>query len=203
MFASQSGHVDVVKILLDNGAQVDLQRNKISMLRITCQEKPDDLIRLIQSESKSDSNNKYSPIILQGNKNYQPVKVHMHDGSQLHLMDVDPVVMVTSHKGHEEVEMILQDKNCKYHLHKQDDPVPFIITTKDKFLNKLISQTAELCQTDGLTALMLASGMGHNKVYKLLLDYGAEANLQTESGWFALMFASEFGHSQRYVTLLI
>ena len=44
--------------------------------------------------------------------------------------------------------------------------------------------------------------MGHGKVIELLLDYGAEANLQTEGGWSALMFASEFGHSQDVKTLL-
>ena len=44
--------------------------------------------------------------------------------------------------------------------------------------------------------------MGHSKVIELLLDYGANANLQTEGGLSALMFASEFGHSQAVKSLL-
>ena len=159
------------------------------MLRITCQEKPDDLLELIQSEAKSDYNDNFmecSAIILPGNKNYRPVKVHMHDGSQLHLFDFNPAVMAISHEGHEEVEKILHEEKCKYNQHKQDDPVPFVITARDEYRNKLKSQTAEICQTYGLTALMLASGMGHSKVIELLLDYGANANLQTEDGWSAL-----------------
>jgi len=113
-----------------------------------------------------------------------------------------PAVMVTCHRGHEEVEKILQDNKCKYYQHKQDSPTPFIVTTKDLYKNKLEIQTAEICPTDGFTALMLACVMGHERVIKLLLDYRADVNLQTEGGWSALMFASQFGHSQAVNTLL-
>ena len=156
--ASFLGYAEVVKVLLENGAQKDQQRKGISMLRITCQDKPKHFIEIIQSEVNGDENYNFmnrSPLILTGNKRHKPVKVIMHNGSQLNLCDSKPTVMVKSHEGHEEVEKILQDKNCKYYQHRQDDPVPFIITAKNKYKNKLIGQTAEICQTDGLTSLML------------------------------------------------
>ncbi len=50
-------------------------------------------------------------------------------------------------------------------------------------------------------ALREASGRGHSDVVKLLLDSGAQVNLQDIDGWSSLRVASENGHS--YVVKLL
>ncbi len=43
---------------------------------------------------------------------------------------------------------------------------------------------------------MIASRNGHAEVVKILLENGAEVNLQNKNGWSALMMASQYGHAE-------
>ena len=44
--------------------------------------------------------------------------------------------------------------------------------------------------------LNVASGNGYSEVVKILLEYGAQVNLQEEDGGCALMYASHCGHAE-------
>lgn len=65
-----------------------------------------------------------------------------------------------------------------------------------------ISAVLDIGDTDGYTALMLASERGHDGVMVYLLDRGVNVNAKSHKGSTALMWACEFGH-QNAVTLLI
>ena len=54
----------------------------------------------------------------------------------------------------------------------------------------------------GKTALMMALEGGHMHSAKVLLDCGADVNVQDKYGWTALMMASRWGHTE-CVKLLI
>ena len=56
--------------------------------------------------------------------------------------------------------------------------------------------------TTGVTLLMDAAENGHERVAELLLQRGAEVNLQNSDGWTALMQAAINGH-ERVVELLL
>ena len=47
-----------------------------------------------------------------------------------------------------------------------------------------------------MCALMCASQNGHDEVVKILLENGAQVDLQTEDGVCALMYTSQDGHNE-------
>lgn len=55
---------------------------------------------------------------------------------------------------------------------------------------------------EGLTALMIASGRGNEKILDLLLQNGADVNLKSNDGATALFFASMNGHTNIVYTLI-
>ena len=60
----------------------------------------------------------------------------------------------------------------------------------------------EYGEVTGVTLLMDAAGQGHEWVAALLLQHGAQANLQNSDGYTALMTAAGNGH-ERVVELLL
>jgi ankyrin repeat protein len=61
-----------------------------------------------------------------------------------------------------------------------------------EFINTQAEVNAK--DTDGMTALMWASGNGHDEVAKALIAAGADVNAKTKNGVTALMVASKKGH---------
>lgn len=49
-------------------------------------------------------------------------------------------------------------------------------------------------QSEGSSALMLASAKGHTEMAKVLIDKGADVNAAKPNGWTALMGAASSGH---------
>ena len=62
--------------------------------------------------------------------------------------------------------------------------------------------TYERRGVSGITLLMGAAFNGHERVVELLLQHGAEINLQRSDGWTALVIAASNGH-ERLVELLM
>jgi ankyrin repeat protein len=50
--------------------------------------------------------------------------------------------------------------------------------------------------TDGRTALMFAAAMGQTKLCILLVNKGADANMENKFGWTASMVAGHYGHGE-------
>lgn len=71
-------------------------------------------------------------------------------------------------------------------------------------LKKLIADGADIHHKAEfeLTALMLASSLGHTELTEALLKHGANVSDRSESGMTALMFASSLGHSNVIELLL-
>ena len=49
---------------------------------------------------------------------------------------------------------------------------------------------------------MIASQNGHTETVALLLQNGAQIDMQDNNGWFSLMFASRNGHTETVALLL-
>ena len=62
--------------------------------------------------------------------------------------------------------------------------------------------TYERGKVSGFTLLIAAARYGHERVVDLLLQRGAEVNLQDSDSWTALMYAARYGH-ERVVELLL
>ena len=65
-----------------------------------------------------------------------------------------------------------------------------------------VDATCERGQASGITLLMAAASRGHERVVELLLQRGAEINLQSGVGWTALMCAAGEGHPAVVLRLL-
>ena len=59
-----------------------------------------------------------------------------------------------------------------------------------------VDATCERGQASGITLLMAAASRGHERVVELLLQRGAEINLQSSDGVTALMAAARCGHER-------
>ncbi len=49
-------------------------------------------------------------------------------------------------------------------------------------------------QNDQFAPLMIASQRGHTETARILLNYGADVDMQDRKGWSSLMMASQNGH---------
>ena len=86
------------------------------------------------------------------------------------------------------------------------EPESFLAACKDgqreeaeSFLKRFAQRThlwANAYDSNGRTALMLASQEGHCQVVRLLLERGAKVDLQDSKGWSALMLACQAGHCE-------
>jgi ankyrin repeat protein len=79
-----------------------------------------------------------------------------------------------------------------------------VLAGDDPLITKLASSKAAINSTnsDGVTALMIAAGLGRTAVAKSLLTSGADVNAKSIEGVTALMLAADFGHVET-VQLLV
>ena len=166
MMASDKGHTDVVQLLLERGAQVDLQNNV-------------GLTALIWASDKGHTD---------------IVKLLLERGAQIDLQNNDEwtALMMASSCGQTEIVKLLLERGAQVDL--QDNVGQTVLieasdTGQTEIVKLLLERGAQIDLQDnfGLTALMWASDREQTEIVKLLLERGAQVDLQNNYGYTALV----------------
>ena len=172
ILASFFGYTEVCEMLIDKGANLDLQRS-------------DGLTALhaaINTEFKEE------------NKEYlEIVKLLIDKGANLDLpwfTDHTPL-MLSSLIGQTEIVKLLIDKGANLDLQSTNGSTALVCALRTDVVKLLIDKGAKLDLQidDGRTALIVNSSLGFTENVKLLLEKGANPNLNDDEGKTAYDYA--------------
>jgi ankyrin repeat protein len=159
VYASCSGHTDIVKLLIEAGADVNKKdkRNRYTVLMVTSSAGQKEVAKLL--------------IEAGANVNAQD------DGGNTALLDA-------TWRGETEIVKLLIEEGADVNAKIQVDAVGRTNKGGD----------VEILRD--ITALMIASDLGHTEIVKLLIEAGADVNTRNSKGYTAFTWASEMGHTE-------
>ena len=218
MNAAQLGHVDVVRILIDAGAKVDmdekfddhlfawrsLAKNGTALMRATANGHTEVVKILIAA--KADVNG--IALILAAEKGHLEIVntliAHKVDVEKVNSWN-DTALMLAAEKGHLEIVNSLIKAGAKV-----DEPNPFGTALMWaagsghlEIVKTLIAENADVNKVnlDGASALTRAAENGHIEVVKILIDQNANVDKVDKFGT-AIMLAISEGHNDIVKLLL-
>ena len=178
-FGSMDARIDVVRWLLDHGADADM-------------------------ESQSDL--LWTPIMLAAVNGYlEVVRILLEHGVHINAASKHGYTSLSqsTYYGHVETVRLLlhhgadigtRDENYETPLHAASSPSRLDL----KVARLLLEHNAEVDakNKDGRTPLHLASSLGHTEVVRLLLDHGANPNAEDTEGLTPLHLATSAGNTE-------
>jgi ankyrin repeat protein len=193
--ASNNGHLEVVKVLIENGADV----TAIDNLSIIMASKYDHLevVRLlIENGADVTARDNLAIRIASGYGRLEVVKLLIENGADVRAEDNDAIKMA-SKNGSLEVVKLLIENGVDVRAEDNDAIKTASYNGHSEVVKVLIENGADVTVKDNY-AIRMASKNGHSEVVKVLIgnDYtGVKVNL-------AIRLASEYGHLE-IVKLLI
>jgi ankyrin repeat protein len=194
LLAAKDGHIDIVKLLIDKGADVNAKSsNGWTALMLASETGYIDIAKLLidkGADVNAKSSNGWTALMLASKAGHiDIVKLLIDKGVDVNTnRDIGTTALVSaSGAGHIDVVKLLIDKGVD-------------VNAKDNHIRKVIMYAYPahprkiLKRNMGMTALMSASGAGHIDIAKLLIDKGADVNVKSNDGWTALIDASVNGH---------
>ena len=179
ILASQNGHCDLVRQLLERGADVNAaKQNGGTALILASHKGYSDVVKLLLEWGAE-------------------VNAAMHNGCT--------ALMATCWNGHCNVVRLLLERGADVNAVKEDGETALILARFHCDVMKLLLERgAEVnaATLGGLTALILTSQNGNCDIVRLLLKREADVNAATLEGCTALMVASQNGHCD-VVTMLL
>ena len=204
--ASYENHIAVVKLLLKNNANVDLQMNDgISALHIASEKGHDEVLKLLlENGAKIDlqrNSGASALFIASQNGHVEVVKSLLKNGAKINLQKNDgaSALYIASRRGHDEVVKLLLENGAKVDLQRNSGESALYIASEkghDEVVKLLLENRVKVDsqKNNGTSSLFIASQKGHDEVVKLLLKNGAKVDLQRISGASALYIASQNGN---------
>ena len=206
--AAQGGHLEVVDILIEAGADVTvLDDEKRSAIMLSVKGNYGDVSKSLV-KAGADPNTSYTDdegkthnllfdAIMVENDDF--AKVLIEKGADLDFTDDKKVttLLQASHRGLSNITEKLLEKNSKpeyLNAASEDAITPLIAAASEghvEIVKQLIAAGADVNakDKDGTTSLMAASARGHAEAAKELLKAKADVNAQNTDGHTALMFA--------------
>jgi len=214
--AAQKGHLEVCKLLLENGADIHAKddEDRTALLMAVAGNFGELATLLISKgadpntvyvDDENASHNLLMDAIIVENEDFASLLIT--SGADIYHVDDTKVstLLQASHRGLEGIVASLLEKHesggdagsiqSKYIDYPSEEGITPLIAAASEghtgILNLLISAKADVNakDKDGTTALMAASARGHLEAVKALIDAGASVNEQNDDGHSALMFA--------------
>jgi len=204
MEASSNGHTEIVKLLIEQGADVNAQPklNGITALMLASSNGHTEIAKLlIKAGADVNAQSKHGTALIKAwQEGYTEIaKLLIEEGADVNAQDSSgcTALMWASREGYADIVKLLIEEGA-------DVNVMTIIevrsTSYQSFSGGMIYRDCE--PTGGYTALICASEYGHTEIVKLLIEAGADVNARQWDDATALTYASREGHTE-IVNLLI
>ena len=202
VYAARGGNLEVVKLLLGNGALVGLH----SAVTCAMEHGHGDVVEFFTgSYAEKDllDRNGSSPLMFASKHgHYEIAELLLEKSAQVDMQDNDgcsPLMFASKH-GHYEIARLLLEKGAQVDLQDSDGRSALKFASKGGFhdLAKLLlgeGAQVDLQGNDGCSPLMFASKHGHYEIAKLLLEKGAQVD---QSWWIAGVLASKWNVMRLY-----
>lgn len=166
------GYINIVKLLIDNGAKINCQ--------------------VTQGKSEGAT----ALILAVAAKHYDITELLIENGALLDLQvkDGTTALMFASIRGYYDVVDLLIKNGALLNIQNRNGNTALMLATMNNHKNivdLLIKNGANLDikdENEGLTALMIAANGGYKDIIELLIEGGANLNIQDKLGFTALMF---------------
>ncbi len=224
MMASKTGNIVAIRVLLEKNAQINLKDNKgmTSLIFASCNGHTEAVRMLLEHGALVDlpEETSHQTALLSASLTNQieTVQLLLDHGAQVNWKDKNgrtALIIVAQHNKSENVADLYiaasAEKSLEGDLHKlgitvqgYDDKWTSQSLGSSELLKLLLDHGAEvdLQDSDGSSALMVASGARNIEVVKLLLEHNAQVHLADKNGVTALALASA-SESPEIVRLLI
>ena len=202
--ASEEGNDEIVKMLLENGAKVNLQLdNGGCALMMASQKGHEGIVKMfLENGAKVDLQmyDGWTALMFASGQGHEViVKMLLGKGAtvDLQLDNGGTALFAASEKGHEGIVRMLLENGAKVDLQMDDGETAVTAASSrghHRIVKILLESGADVSEKDLWVALRMASRDGDTVVVKMLLAKGANVNRQDNIGATVLMLASQNGH---------
>jgi ankyrin repeat protein len=211
LLALSGGHAEVVKYLLEAGADVTLaDETGATALYQAAGRGNGAIVRLLLSHSKAELNVKgqrrMTPLLLALSRGYaEVVKYLLEAGADVTLADEagNTALYQAVGRGHAEiVRLLLSHSKAELNVKGQRGMTPLLLALRQGYtevVKYLLEAGADVTLTDeaGNAALHQAAGRGHGAIVRLLLSHSkAELNVKGQRGMTPLLLALSRGYAE-------
>ena len=216
MIASQNGHTETVALLLQNGAHINMQENNgfsFSSLMIASLNGHTETVALLLQNGAhidmQDHNGFSSLIIASRNGHTETVALLLQNGAHIDMQDHNGFssLMIASQNGHTETVALLLQNGA--HVNMQNINrwtslmLASIIFTDDELNNFFLKLNTNAPSADIMAhAVPHAKHLNSTNCVQLLIQYGADINLQNKNGFTALMLSVIYNNMSTVSLLL-
>lgn len=217
MFAALAGHVKVAAMLLDHGAEINVESdsNKDSPLTFACWKGHCDVVELLLGRTANIEHRTkegFTPLMFAALGGHTDVarkllerdaRVNVPSGS-----NNDIPLTSACWKGHHEVVKLLLEFKSNIEHRTKDGCTPLMLAAREghySVAKLILDSNAEVNVPSGSEnniPLTLACWKGHTKVVELLLEHKSNIEHRNKAGCTPLMLASREGHVETTCLLL-
>lgn len=209
MNAAEHGHQNVVKQLLDGGADMAIQDiSGWTALHYAANEGHLNIVRLLASQSAVRNMKDQTSLVLAASKGHeQVVRALLPDSYHPVAEDIHLACFLAAENGHHQTTSLLANRGASMKTTDTNGRTAFIIAVEEgnsKVLEILLQFDVDISERTkkGESALFVAAREGHIHVVRMLLEKGAEVTETNGEGQTALFGAGKYGHRDIYSLLV-